>query len=65
MTVPGTTLLLPGQGHPYHLRLAGLDAHRDRLTARRVIVTHMSDDMLSLQPGTLFEPASNALAVSL
>jgi ribonuclease BN (tRNA processing enzyme) len=50
---------------PYHLRLADLDAHRDRLTARRVIVTHMSDDMLSFQPGTPFEPASDGLAVSL
>ena len=50
---------------PYHLRLADLDAHRDRLTARRVIVTHMSDDMLSFQPGTPFEPASDGLAISL
>ncbi len=50
---------------PYHLRLADLDAHRERLTARRVIVTHMSDDMLSSQSDTLFEAASDGLTVSL
>jgi ribonuclease BN (tRNA processing enzyme) len=36
---------------PYHLRLADLEAHRDQLTARRIILTHMSADMLSSEPG--------------
>ena len=31
----------------YHLRLADIDAHRDQLTARRVVLTHMSADMLA------------------
>lgn len=50
---------------PYHLRLADLTTHQDRLTARRIILTHMSADMLSHQPGQPFEPASDGLAVSL
>ena len=35
---------------PYHLRLADLHAHLDQLTARRVILTHMSADMLGAPP---------------
>jgi ribonuclease BN (tRNA processing enzyme) len=31
---------------PYHLRLADLEAHRDKLAARRIVLTHMSADML-------------------
>jgi ribonuclease BN (tRNA processing enzyme) len=50
---------------PYHLRLADLDACRDRLTARRVIITHMSADVLNCQPGEPFEAASDGLTVSL
>jgi ribonuclease BN (tRNA processing enzyme) len=37
---------------PYHLRL---DERRDQLTARRVILTHMSADMLSSEHGAPFE----------
>jgi hypothetical protein len=37
---------------PYHLRLAHVNAHRERLTTRRVILTHMSDDMPRRAPGT-------------
>jgi ribonuclease BN (tRNA processing enzyme) len=50
---------------PYHLRLADLDAHQDRLTARRVILTHLSADMLDGRPGTPFESARDGLIVSL
>jgi ribonuclease BN (tRNA processing enzyme) len=50
---------------PYHLRLADLDAHRDRLTARRVILTHMSADMLAHPHDAPFEQASDGLIVSL
>jgi hypothetical protein len=35
---------------PYHLRLADLQAHRGRLTARRILLTHMSADVLDSQP---------------
>jgi ribonuclease BN (tRNA processing enzyme) len=31
---------------PYHLRLADLVSHRDRLGCERIVVTHMSADML-------------------
>ncbi len=48
---------------PYHLRLADLKAHRDRLTARRVILTHLSADMLG-HPAA-FEVAHDGLVVSL
>jgi ribonuclease BN (tRNA processing enzyme) len=50
---------------PYHLRLADLDTHRDQLTARRVILTHMSADMLGSQRETAYEYALDGLTVSL
>ena len=50
---------------PYHLRFADLDAHRDQLTARRVVITHMSADMLTCLPGEFFEAASDGLTVRL
>ena len=31
---------------PFHLRLADISAHQEQITARRVILTHMSTDML-------------------
>jgi ribonuclease BN (tRNA processing enzyme) len=50
---------------PYHLRHADLAAHRDRLTARRIIVTHLSADVLD-HPGQLsFEPAHDGLVIGL
>lgn len=49
---------------PYHLRLADLDAHRDRLTARRIVITHMSADMLARQHEASFEPARDGLVIS-
>ena len=49
---------------PYHVRLADLDAHRDQLTARRIIVTHMSADVLDHQQVS-FEAAYDGLVVKL
>ena len=40
---------------PYHLRLTDLHAHRDELTARRVILTHMSADVLDGSDMTPFQ----------
>jgi ribonuclease BN (tRNA processing enzyme) len=37
---------------PYHLRLADISTHRELITARRVILTHMSADMLDRAPDT-------------
>jgi ribonuclease BN (tRNA processing enzyme) len=49
---------------PYHLRLADLDAHHDQITARRVIITHMSADVLSGDTSG-FEQARDGLIVGL
>ena len=48
---------------PYHLSHADLVAHRDQLTARRIIVTHMSADMLQHQAS--FESAHDGLVLTL
>lgn len=50
---------------PYHLRLADLNAHRGQLAARRVIITHMSADMLGGGPGTSFDQAYDGLRIVL
>jgi ribonuclease BN (tRNA processing enzyme) len=50
---------------PHHLSLADLDAHRDQLTAQRVILTHMSADLLGGQRETYFEQARDGLTLSL
>jgi ribonuclease BN (tRNA processing enzyme) len=53
---------------PYHLRLADISAHREQITARHVILTHMSDDMLDRAPdtdGNPFERAHDGLATRL
>jgi len=50
---------------PYHLRLADLQARRDQIGARRVIITHMSADMLGHQHEAPFEAARDGLVISL
>ena len=50
---------------PYHLRLADLDAHRDRLTAQRVIITHMSADVLGDDHAKSFDQARDGLIIDL
>ena len=50
---------------PYHLRYADLDAHRARLTAKRIVVTHMSDDVLDHQDEVSFERAHDGLVINL
>jgi ribonuclease BN (tRNA processing enzyme) len=50
---------------PYHLRLADLHAHLDQLTARRVILTHMSADMLDAPQEPSFEQARDGLTITL
>lgn len=50
---------------PYHLRLADLSTHRDQITARRVILTHMSADVLGSECDTPFERAYDGLTVAL
>jgi ribonuclease BN (tRNA processing enzyme) len=50
---------------PYHLRLADLHAHLDQLTARRIILTHMSADMLDAPQEPSFEQARDGLTITL
>jgi ribonuclease BN (tRNA processing enzyme) len=50
---------------PFHLRLADLDAHRGQLSARRVIVTHMSADVLDGEHPTSLEQAHDGLVLRL
>lgn len=50
---------------PYHLRLADLDAHRERLTSQRVIITHMSADVLGDDHPTSFDQARDGLIIDL
>ena len=50
---------------PHHLHYADLETRRDRLSARRVILTHMSADMLGHQRDTPFERAADGLSLSL
>jgi ribonuclease BN (tRNA processing enzyme) len=53
---------------PYHLRLADLNTHRGQITARRVILTHMSADILdraSDMAGEPFERAYDGLTIEL
>jgi ribonuclease BN (tRNA processing enzyme) len=50
---------------PYHLRQADLQAHTDRLTAKRIIVTHMSADMLDHPEEIAFEPAHDGFVTNL
>ncbi len=50
---------------PHHLCHADLDAHRERLTAKRIIVTHMSADVLDHQDEVTFERAHDGLVINL
>lgn len=53
---------------PYHLRLTDINAHRERITARRIVLTHMSNDMLDRArdtDGSPFEHAWDGLAIRL
>jgi len=52
---------------PYHLRYADLATHRASLTSRRIVLTHMSADMLARAgEGQLaFETARDGLVIQL
>lgn len=49
----------------YHLDLATLLAHREQLGCRRLVVTHMSDDVLWRLPGLAVEPAHDGKVITL
>jgi ribonuclease BN (tRNA processing enzyme) len=48
---------------PYHLHLADLDAHRAELTSRRIVLTHMSADMLAGPEPPGYERAADGLVL--
>jgi hypothetical protein len=50
---------------PYHLRLADIEAHRAELASRRIILTHMSADMLAATGQHGYETASDGLILRL
>jgi ribonuclease BN (tRNA processing enzyme) len=50
---------------PYHLRLADLEGHRDELTARRVVLTHLSADLLDPVNRPSLECAHDGLTIAL
>ena len=50
---------------PHHLDYRTLLAHRDRLGCRRLVVTHMSDDMLARLPLSGVEWAEDGRSLSL
>ncbi len=49
----------------YHLDLATLLAQRERLACRRLVVTHMNDDMLRRLPGLAVEAAHDGKVIIL
>ena len=50
---------------PHHLRHADLAAHRDELTARRTVLTHMSADMLGHREQACHQAAHDGLILQL
>jgi ribonuclease BN (tRNA processing enzyme) len=50
---------------PYHLRVADLEDHRAELTAARVVLTHMSADVLDRAGQLPFELADDGLVIEL
>jgi len=50
---------------PYHLRQTDLDTRRDRLTAKRIVLTHMSADMLGHPDSIAFQAAHDGLTLTL
>jgi ribonuclease BN (tRNA processing enzyme) len=48
---------------PYHLRHADLVAHAGRLASRRIVLTHMSADMLDHLDQARFEAAADGLVL--
>jgi ribonuclease BN (tRNA processing enzyme) len=50
---------------PYHLRELDLETHKRQLSAKRVILTHMSSDMLDRQTAPAFESAHDGYVLIL
>jgi ribonuclease BN (tRNA processing enzyme) len=66
----GTDLLIAeayyrAKNVPYHLRLADLAEHRAELASRRIVLTHMSADVLDHRDEAGFETAHDGLVLTL
>jgi ribonuclease BN (tRNA processing enzyme) len=48
-----------------HLSLKTLEAHLDEISAKRLVLTHMSDDMLGRLDALAYMPASDGMVVEL
>lgn len=46
---------------PYHLRLADIEGHQSELASRRIVLTHMSADMLAGTSQTTYECATDGM----
>ena len=46
-----------------HLSLRTLEAHLPEINAKRVVLTHMSDDMLAREDDLPYTPASDGMVV--
>jgi ribonuclease BN (tRNA processing enzyme) len=49
----------------YHLDYRTLEANRDRLDCKRIVMTHMSEDMLTREGEAVFEAANDAMLLTL
>jgi ribonuclease BN (tRNA processing enzyme) len=50
---------------PYHLRQSDLAAHRDQLHCRRIVITHMSTDMLDHPDDVRYDTARDGLVITI
>jgi ribonuclease BN (tRNA processing enzyme) len=48
---------------PYHLRLTDLDTHRADLASERIVLTHMSEDMLAVVDQLSYQCASDGMTL--
>jgi ribonuclease BN (tRNA processing enzyme) len=49
---------------PHHLRHVDLSVHESEITARRIVLTHMSADMLAREPNPHHETAHDGLSIT-
>ena len=50
---------------PFHLDLASVEEHLDSIGAKRVVLTHMSDDMLAQRSAVAYECAEDGMVIEL
>ena len=58
-------MIIPDKTIGAHMDLRTLSANLDEIGAKRVVLTHMSDDMLGRLGGLAFEAAEDGKTISL